>query len=184
MTDTSPEGKKNGSADRGTLGRAVAGLNALGSVWIIGLMLLIVTDILMRTFANAPIAGTPEMVSFSIVGIVFLQLSHTLRSGSLTRTDMVLNILKVRAPRAHRLLLALFDMAGAALLIVALWQFVPSIEKAWVRPERNFMGNPGFFTVPLWPLYLLIAIGIGATVLQFLASAFRNATGSKAEGQK
>ena len=90
------------------LGALVAGLNALGSVWIIGLMLLICADIVMRSFFSSPIAGVAEMVAFSIVGIVFLQLAHTLRTGSLTRSDLLLGYLARRVPGLHRAALALF----------------------------------------------------------------------------
>ncbi|MCW1931752.1 hypothetical protein [Pararhodobacter zhoushanensis] len=69
------------ATDRGPVSAITAVLNAVGTVWIVALMLLIVSDIAMRNIANAPIAGVPEMVSFSIVGIVFLQLSHALRAG-------------------------------------------------------------------------------------------------------
>lgn len=160
------------SAPRGVLGPIVAGFNALGSIWIIGLMLILCADIVMRSFFNAPIRGVAEMVSFSIVGIVFLQLAHTLRTGSLTRSEMLLNLLETRAPALHRALLALFNLIGAALLGLALWYFLPSLVDAWTRPERNFMGNPGVFRISTWPLYALMALGMAATIAQFLASAW------------
>ena len=180
MADPTRDPSEPQRSDRGPLGLAVAALNALGSVWIIALMGLIVADITMRTAFNAPIPGTTELVAFSIVGIVFLQLSHTLRTGNLTRTDMVLTFFAAHAPRAHRLLLAAFDLCGAALLAIALWLFVPNLEAAWSQPERYFMGNPGFFTVPLWPLYALMAVGITATILQFAASAVQALRGGRA----
>lgn len=164
---------------RSALGPVVAGLNALGSAWIIGLMLLVCTDITMRTLLNAPIAGTAEMVAFSIVGIVFLQLAHTLRAGSLTRSDLLLDAVGRRSPRLRGLLLAAFNLIGAGLMAVALWYFLPSLTQAWNRPQRHFMGNPGFFQIPTWPLYALMAVGMAATALQFLASAV-NAAGGKA----
>jgi len=167
-------------AGRGPLAPIVAGLNALGSVWIIGLMLLICADIAMRTLFNAPIAGVAEMVSFSIVGIVFLQLAHTLRTGALTRSDILLNAVGRVSPAARGWLLALFNLVGAALLALALWHFLPSLTDAWSRPERNFMGNPGFFQIPTWPLYALMAIGMAATIAQFCASAVQAAKGRAA----
>lgn len=153
------------------LGPFVAGLNALGSIWIIGLMLLICADIASRTLFNAPIAGVAEMVAFSIVGIVFLQLAHTLRTGSLTRSDILLTWLARHHPRGRRWALALFNAIGAAVLLLTLWYFLPSVEKAWSQPERHFMGNPGFFQIPKWPLHVLMAIGMFATIAQFIASA-------------
>lgn len=164
---------------RSPLARIVAGLSALGSVWIIGLMCLICADIVMRTFLNAPIAGVAEMVAFSIVGIVFLQLADTLRSGALTRSDLLLNAARSIHPRARDWLLCLFDLTGAALLSLALWYFLPSLEQAWTRPERNFMGNPGFFQIPTWPLYALMSVGMLATIAQFVASALAAARGRR-----
>jgi hypothetical protein len=37
------------------------------------------------------------------------------------------------------------------------------------------MGNPGFFTIPLWPLYILVFLGIAATAVQFLLMALDDA---------
>ncbi|KAA2314973.1 TRAP transporter small permease [Pseudooceanicola sediminis] len=155
----------------------VIGLNALGSIWIIGLMLLICSDILMRTLFNAPIAGVAEMVAFSIVGIVFLQLAHTLSTGALTRSDLVLDTLARRTPRLRGYVLAVYSLTGAVLLAIALWRFFPSLMQAWDRPERHFMGNPGFFQIPTWPLYALMVIGMAATIAQFAAGALAALTG-------
>lgn len=157
-----------------------AALNTVGTVWILALMLLIVSDIAMRNIANAPIAGVPEMVSFSIVGIVFLQLAHALRSGALTRSEILLDALATRAPGLRRALLALFHLAGAAILAVALWRFWPSLVSAWTFPQRNFMGSPGVFTLPRWPLFALMCLGMAATVLQFLALAWAALRGGRA----
>ncbi|MEO3386690.1 TRAP transporter small permease [Mesorhizobium sp. CAU 1741] len=152
----------------GPFARLIGAMNAVGTLWIIGLMILINADIVGRSFLSRPIAGVPELVAFSIVGIVFLQLAHTLRSGSMTRSDVLLNVLERRAPRARFALLTLFHLIGALLLLMIAWKFWPSVVGAWQHPERNFMGNPGFFTVPQWPLFILIFLGIIATAIQFL----------------
>jgi len=150
-----------------TFGKVIGAMNALGTLWIIGLMLLINADILGRGAFHHPIAGVPELVAFSIVGIVFLQLAHTLKSGSMTRSDVLLTVLERRAPRARLILLAIFHLIGGLLLVLIAWKFWPSVLHAWQQPERNFMGNPGFFTVPQWPLFALMFAGMVATAIQF-----------------
>lgn len=152
-------------------GLLIGVMNAVGTVWILALMLLINADIFGRGAFNAPIAGVPELVSFSIVGIVFLQLAHTLRAGSMTRSDVLLAVLEVRAPTARRVLLVLFHLVGGCLMSTITWKFWPSLSRAWHDPARNFMGNPGFFTVPQWPLYAVMLLGIAATAAQFLIMA-------------
>ena len=166
--------------DRGPVAALTAALNAIGTVWIVALMLLIVSDIALRNIANAPITGVPEMVSFSIVGIVFMQLSHALRVGGLTRSDILLDALERRAPALRRALLALFHLTGAAILGIALWWFIPSLVAAWSFPQRNFMGSPGVFPLPRWPLYALMCAGMAATILQFLAFSWSALQGGKA----
>lgn len=164
----------------GPFARIIGAMNAVGTLWIIGLMLLINADIFGRSFLNRPIAGVPELVAFSIVGIVFLQLAHTLRSGSMTRSDVLLNVLERRAPRLRSALLAIFHLVGGLLLLMIAWKFWPSVVAAFQHPERNFMGNPGFFTVPQWPLFILVFLGIVATAVQFLLIAWsdvRSASG-------
>ena len=160
--------------------RLIGAMNALGTLWIIGLMVLINADILFRTAANAPIAGVPELVAFSIVGIVFLQLAHTLRSGSMTRSEVLLNVLQRKAPAARHVLLGLFHLTGGVLLAIVAWKFWPSLQQAWAFPARHFMGNPGFFMISQWPLFAIMLAGIATTAAQFLIMAagdFRRAAG-------
>jgi TRAP-type C4-dicarboxylate transport system permease small subunit len=159
------------AAPPGPFGRVIGVMNAIGTMWIIFLMILINSDIAGRSFFSSPIAGVPELVSFSIVGIVFLQLAHTLRSGAMTRSDVLLTILERRAPRVRLGLLALFHLVGGALMLVIAWKYAPSVADAFQHPERNFMGNPGFFTIPQWPLYAIVLAGIVATAIQFLLMA-------------
>jgi TRAP-type mannitol/chloroaromatic compound transport system permease small subunit len=163
IDDTTPP-----AAPGGPFVRVIGVMNALGTVWIILLMLLINADIFGRSFLSRPIAGVPELVSFSIVGIVFLQLAHTLRSGAMTRSDVLLGVLERHAPRARFALLAAFHVVGGVLMLMIAWKYWPSVVAAWQHPERNFMGNPGFFTIPQWPLFILVFLGIAATAIQFL----------------
>ncbi|WP_047147124.1 TRAP transporter small permease [Aquamicrobium sp. LC103] len=156
----------------GPFARVIGAMNAVGTLWIIGLMVLINADIFGRSFLHRPIAGVPELVAFSIVGIVFLQLAHTLRSGSMTRSDVLLNVLERRAPRARFILLAVFHAVGGMLLLLVAWKYAPSVAAAWQHPERNFMGNPGFFTIVQWPLFALVFLGIAATAIQFFLLAW------------
>ena len=149
-------------------GRVIGAMNALGTIWILGLMVLINADIIGRGAFNAPIAGAPELVAFSIVGIVFLQLAHTLKSGAMTRSDVLLSVLEGKAPGVRHLLLALFHLVGGLLLSLIAWKFWPSVAQAWLHPERHFMGNPGFFSIPQWPLFALMFAGIVAVAVQFL----------------
>ncbi len=145
------------------------GLNALGTLIIIGLMLLINSDIVGRTAFDTPVRGVTELVSLSIVGIVFLQLADTLRSGRFTRADMLLDRLKRTRPALAAALQALYHLLGAALMLIILWAAWPSLVDS-IR-IREYVGALGDFTAPVWPVRLMMLVGLSVTALTFVLLA-------------
>lgn len=155
------------------LGRLAGGMNALGTCLILLVMILINSDIFLRFTVNAPIRGVAEIVSLSIVGIVFLQLPHTLRSGQITQADLLLGLLRDRRPRLAHMVGALHSLIGSAIfatLAFAGWQ---PFRAAYVG--GHYVGSPGDFTAPTWPMLLLIVIGAAVMAIQFLVLAVRHA---------
>ncbi len=146
------------------------GLNVIGTLLIIAIMVLINADVIGRGFFNLPISGVPEMVSMSIVAIVFLQVAQAFRMGRLTRTEALLNILKRRSVKV-RALVELIFCAGALILM---WQLLaaswPLFVKSWVR--NTFEGTIGDFTAPIWPVKLIILIGCTALIVQLCLAGF------------
>jgi TRAP-type C4-dicarboxylate transport system permease small subunit len=92
----------------------VVTLNSIGTAWIFLLMLIINADVLARYLFNSPIAGVPEMVALSIVGIVFLQLSDAVRAGRLTRSDGFLSRVVASRPKLGLVLNTFYDLCGMA----------------------------------------------------------------------
>lgn len=149
------------------LGKA---LNALGTVWIIALMVLINTDVLGRNLLGAPVRGVTELVALSIVGIVFLQLADTLYSGRFTRAEVLLERLKRSRPVLAARLQALFHLVGAALMGIILWAaWGPLFEAIRIR---EYVGAIGDFTAPVWPVRLIMLIGLVTTLLTFVLLAW------------
>ena len=145
-------------------------LNALGTVWIIALMLLINSDVLGRNLFNAPVRGVTELVALSIVGIVFLQLADTLHSGRFTRADVLLQSLKRSRPVVAARLQAVFHLVGAGLMGVILWAaWQPLVESIRIR---EYVGAIGDFTAPVWPVRLVMLVGLGVTLVTFVLLAW------------
>lgn len=145
-------------------------LNALGTVWIIALMVLINTDVLGRNLFKAPVRGVTELVALSIVGIVFLQLADTLHSGRFTRADVLLDRLKRHRPAFAARLQALFHLVGAGLMGVILWAaWRPLVESIRIR---EYVGAIGDFTAPVWPVRLIMLVGLSATLVTFVLLAW------------
>lgn len=151
--------------------RCLTGLNGLGSLWIFALTILINIDAFGRKLFLSPINGVPEIIEFSIVGIVFLQLGDATRHGRLTRSDGLFKLIRGRYPMVGRIQGALFDFLGVlfmGLILYGSWpMFIESVEKDF------YFGVEGVFTAPVWPIKLIIVIGCLVTLLQFLVFAWR-----------
>lgn len=148
-------------------------MNAAGTIWIFLLMLLIVADIAGRGLFNAPIPGVTEIVSLSIVGIVFLQIASTLRVGRLTRSDAALGRWRQTRPAlAKAVELTSFGL-GAALLGILAHASWPAFVRAWERDE--YVGAIGYFTAPTWPIRFVVFFGSVMLALQFLIEFVRHA---------
>jgi tripartite ATP-independent transporter DctM subunit len=143
--------------------KLVGVLNAAGVVWVFALMFLISADITARTVFDAPIAGVTEMVSLSLVACVFLQLAHAVLHGRLMRVEMFLTPLARRAPGAASAWRALFALLGVALLVALVLGSWPDLTSAWSTAE--FAGVEGIFTVPVWPIKLLIVVGAAVSAV-------------------
>ena len=159
------------AADR-AVGRATAALNILGTLLILAVAVLVNADVIGRAFFGAPVSGVPEMVSMSIVAIVFLQAAQAARAGRFVRSDSLLRALARRAPRAAAALDALWHAAALALIWIIAQASWPIFARAW---ERNtFVGAIGDFTAPDWPVKLILLIGCGALMAQFALGLARS----------
>jgi TRAP-type mannitol/chloroaromatic compound transport system permease small subunit len=144
-------------------------MNALGTVWILALMLLVNADVIGRNLLGAPVRGVTELLALSIVGIVFLQLADTLHSGRFTRADVLLQRLKRTRPVAAARLQALFHVVGAALMAVILWAaWTPLVDSIRIR---EYVGAIGDFTAPVWPIRLIMLLGLATTLVTFVLLA-------------
>jgi len=160
--------------------RLTGAMNAIGTGWILVLMVLINTDVIGRDVFGAPVRGVTEIVSMSIVGIVFMQLADTLRAGRFTRAEVLLGYLQRRQPRLARGVQGVFHAVGAALLMVILWASWGPLEEAIRIGE--YVGAVGDFVAPMWPVRSIIVLGSACTALTFLFLAwddFRAAGGRR-----
>ena len=78
--------------------------NAAGTFVVIALIAVVNYDIVARSVFNQPFLGAVEVVQFSMVLIVFLQLPDVVRVGRLTRSDGFLTVLGRRNSSAGRVL--------------------------------------------------------------------------------
>ena len=154
------------------LGVLVVASNNLGSLLIFVMMLAVVADVTGRYLLNAPINGTAEMVTIAVVAVLYMQLSYTLRSGRMTRSDAFYARLIERRPMIGNAFGLVFHSAGICLCVAIMIGAWPKWLAAWL--EDFYVGVIGVFTFPEWPLLLIIFLGCGLTGLQFLLLAIDN----------
>ena len=172
-SDTTAGPPRGGSAAAKRL-RAVAdavsaALNVVGTLLILGLVVLVNADVIGRELFLAPISGVPEIVSMSIVAIVFLQVSQAFRKGRFTRTDTFLDLLERVSPRIRSAVDLLYSLAALALIWFIFSASFPLFEKSWER--STYVGTVGDFTAPEWPVKLIILVGCAALMVQIAIQA-------------
>ncbi len=184
--DTSRQSETDGGFLPPSLSRPVSYLtslfNVLGALWTFSLMLLISADVALRALFNRPISGVPEIVAFSIVCIVFLQLGRTVEMGRVMRADTFQTSFEKVSPRLNFFISFLAEFGGLVLVAIIIYGVWPRMMADY--ESGYFIGTPGIFTFPSWPLAAVVIAGAALAGLHFLlrsglalAQAFRRPAG-------
>lgn len=182
------------------LGRLFHGIamfaNAIGTLVIFALIAVMNADVFSRNFFDAPLRGVVEMVIFSLVLIVFLQLPDVVRKNRLTRSDGFLVLGRKRFPRFTNVLDRVIDLSAAVFMALITWTMWPEFTESistchfLTAPEFGpeptgdlitdlkialarceYFGTPGIFTAPWWPAKLAIVFSTGMCTIIFCIKA-------------
>ena len=145
--------------------RLVVALNGIGTAWIFVMMILVCLDVSMRTLFNSPVKAVPLIITMSIIGIVFLQMSDALRAGRFTRSDVMIAPLLRNRPRIGHLLQMSYNAMGVFVMMVIFIYTIPFLKKTFAN--NAYLGNEGEFTLSEWPLKVVILIGSSCCAIQF-----------------
>ena len=153
--------------------RVAMSANAIGTLVVLALVAVVNFDVVARGVFNAPFLGAVEVVQFSMVLIVFLQLPDVVRVNRLTRSDGFLVIIGKRFPRVTSVITHAIETVSAifmALIAVAIW---PEFIEMW--HTKDYFGVPGVFTAPWWPIKLVIFLSAALCALIFFLKVLRPA---------
>ena len=140
--------------------------NALGTLVVLALVVVLNVDVVARGVFSAPLKGTYEMVQFSVVLIVFLQLADVVRVDRLTRSDGFLNLLHGKRPRLTANLRRIINALSAIFMGLIAYITFPEFLHMW--DTQDYFGVPGLFTLPWWPVKMVIALGTALSCLIFV----------------
>ena len=129
------------------------------------LCFLVCADVIGRVVFNSPVKGTPEIVSGSIVMILWLQAAYAIRSGGMIWVDAVHAHLPNRVQRTCEVLAALL---GVAFFGLVCWG---SFDPALYSWNSNEYEGEGALRVPVWPARFLVTIGSFLAAFNYLLLA-------------
>ena len=172
------------------------GANVIGTAIIFALIAVMNVDVIGRGLFNSPFRGAVEVVIFSLILIVFLQLPDVVRSNRLTRSDGFLTFAAVRHPRFASVAARIIDALSALFMALIAWTIWPEVVDSigsshyltppefGAPPTGNFLtdlaeafarceyfGTPGIFTAPWWPAKLAIFFSAALCSIIFLLKA-------------
>lgn len=167
------------------LDRIAVVANAVGTLVVFALVAVMNADVVARGVFNAPFRGVVEVVIFSMILIVFLQLPDVVRVDRLIRSDGFLAIIGEKRPNIARLLARIIDAIACLFMGMIAWTTWPEFLEAFgschyftppdfaPEPSGNFwqdlndanarcdyFGTPGILKAPWWPAKLAIVFGV------------------------
>ena len=148
----------------------------LSAVFIVIMMLLTTLDVVMRYVFNHPITGVYELESMMLVAIAYLGLSYIQSK----RRHIAMDALSVKVHGPGKLVLWLLnDIIFLSIGVLFTWRMGVSTWTAWQIGDI-YPGSLIHF--PIWPIYLVITLGIGLTSLRLIEGLINNSLWKKNPG--
>jgi TRAP-type transport system small permease protein len=136
-----------------------------GGVALLALMLLTVSDALLRSFANRPILGAGDMVQVILVVVVACSVPLCAMAGRAIAVDLFVRRLPA-VPLAW--VYRLTGLGAAAMLGFLAWRCYVNAGEAAMFGETTML-----LRIPFGPYYMILAISFGISALLFLTAALR-----------
>jgi len=146
--------------------------NAVGTLVVIGLVAIVNYDIFARGLFNLPFRGAYEVVQFSMILIVFLQLPDVVKAGRLTRSDGLLGLIRFKFPKVYLVLNAIINVISATIMALITLAIFPEFIEMW--ETKDYFGVPGVFTAPYWPIKLTILCSTALCTIIFILKVIHN----------
>lgn len=168
------------------------GANAIGTLTVLILVVVMNIDVVARGVFHAPFLGVVEIVVFSMILIVFLQLPDVVRVDRLTRSDGFLGLIEGARPGFANILSRVIDLLACIVMATIAYATFPEFTEAfeschyftppdfgppmtgeiwvdfWQATARcHYFGTLGVFTVPWWPAKLAITASTAVCAILF-----------------
>lgn len=142
------------------LGKVETAFNLVAALFIFGLMLLGIWQVLGRQLFNMPVRGYIDYVELSMASFAFLGIAYCQRVAGHVRMDMAVNAARGRAKWA-------LEIFGT---VVALFVISVLIWYGWTHFVRAYqLGDSTIDTqLPLWPSKLIVPVAFALLWLRLV----------------
>lgn len=148
----------------GLSARAIEGFSSVlvrVSMWgVFVMMVLVVIDVGLRTFASMSLLLTEEISGYLLVLVAYLAFAEAMKQGRHVRVDLLITFLPDRLRARLDLILSLL---GLAAMIVVTWRSIIMVYRSYIRDVRI----PGILLTPVYLPQIIMVVGVLALVLQF-----------------
>jgi len=142
------------------LGRVETWFNLVAALFIFGLMLLGVAQVLGRQLFKAPITGYIDFVEISIATFAFLGIAYCQRVGGHVRMEL---FLKMAKGRLHFAMEIAGTLAAMFIIGVLIWYGFEHFLRAYQLGDSTIDAE-----LPVWPSKLLVPVSFALLWLRLL----------------
>ena len=142
------------------LGRAETYFNLVAALFILGLMLLGMAQVLGRQLFNAPVPGYIDWVEMSIASFAFLGIAYCQRVDGHVRMELFLNMARGRLHFAIEIAGTLLAMFVISVLI---WYSFEHFLRAYQLGDSTIDAE-----LPMWPSKLVVPVSFALLWLRLL----------------
>lgn len=144
-----------------TFARVRTGAALVGGVCLLVMMMLMVFEVVSRYVFNQPTGWAADIVAYGIAWVVFLAAAFTLAESGHINVDLVVSRLSKRKQIVVEIIAS----------ILALGYIIPFAWKGWELAllciRQGYLANSKLAN-PLWPVYIIVPIGVTLLCLQFI----------------
>lgn len=141
----------------------------IGAIALMGMMFLMVIDVIGRYFFNHPVAGSYELIVYSMVLVVFLGLGYAQLQKAHVKVDIVLHYL---SPKAVAFLDVITLSLSFLLFLFITWAMAVQTKQVFAMKQVSEI-----LYIPQWPFQVVAVIGAGvfclATLVQILEALYK-----------
>lgn len=133
------------------------------TVCIVLMVVAVASDVTSRALMGRSVAGAYEVVMYSMVVVAFLSFANTELARGHIAVEFVVERLSERRRKALELVMLLL---ATGFVVILLWQSVEVASHSFAIREATF----GSMWFPVWPLRIMVIVGLGGLTIQLLAS--------------